>query len=64
MKLVPLILTGVIVMGYNIVAQAMCDIGESSTQRIVISGILAIVIYEVANYYYKRYKKNQTDKKQ
>lgn len=64
MKLAPIIINVVIVIGYNIVTQAMYKTGENSTQRIVVSGILAIVVYEVANYIYKLYKNNKADNRQ
>ena len=56
MKLVPLLITAAVVIGYNMVAND----GEFSTQQMVISGVLAIVVYEGAAFLYRRLKKNQT----
>lgn len=61
MKLTPLIITAAIVIGYNIGAEVLYETGEKSTQRIIFSGILAILVYEVVNYIYKRYIKGQSD---
>jgi uncharacterized membrane protein len=57
MKLIPLFITGVTVLGFNIILQITYDIGEDSTQRLVMSGVLAIVVYEVSYYFHKRLSK-------
>lgn len=58
MKLIPLIITGGSVLLWNIIAELFFEVGENSTQRVVISGILAIVVYEISLFFYKKIKKN------
>lgn len=58
MKFIPLLIAFVVVVIYNIIAQIYYIHGESSTVRIIISGVLAIIVYELVRYFTKPPKSN------
>lgn len=59
MKIVPLAITAVFVLGFNLLAVKIYSPGEESLKRIILSGLLAIFVYELTNWIYKRYRKDK-----
>lgn len=56
MKTIPFIITILVVLLWNIIYEFIYDPGEYDTNKMITSGILAVIVHETSSYIYKKIK--------
>ena len=59
MKTLPLVVTAIVVVIFNVIVMSLYEFEGNSTKIIIISGVLSIIVFEITNYFYKKNKDNR-----